>query len=150
MKTNKKSALALKSASIVPPLKREEVIEALLILAKEKHDKEAAAIQQKRAELRKQWEHECAALLKTGAPNFKEPHAWANHDIRVSITTTERMKRIGREYDKLIVPQWNEDTQRKLIAEEVKRKANRAPLILANPETRKAFQQMADQLGLLS
>jgi len=151
MKTTKtKQALTLKAAPIAPPLKREEIIEGLLILAKEKHDKEVAAIKEQLAKLRAEWDKECASVLAKGAPNFRDPHGWDNHEIRVTVKTTDAMRRIGRAFDKLNVPHWDEDRQRKLIAEEVKRKANRAPLLLANPETRKAFEAMAAQVGLLA
>lgn len=153
MKTTTKKnakALALTKSSIAPPLKREEIIEGLLILAKEKFEKEAADIQAKRAKLKAEWDAECAALLPKGAPNFCGPHTWSNHEIRVTVRSSDRMKKIGEAFEQLTVPRWNEDAQRKSIAEEVKRKANRAPLLLANPETRKAFEKMAAQVGLLS
>jgi hypothetical protein len=147
------TALSIQTATIQPKPTKTEILDAMLIRAKAKHEAENARREAKRETLHKKIEALAIKLAKGKTPHvsfYPSSKAERCHcDVRVNNVQSTDLTELLLEYDQNSGSYWDERETRAAIRRELSGIKKPTPTrLLENPEMVKSIDAMLEQWGI--
>jgi hypothetical protein len=152
VKKNTTTALSIPTAAIQPKPTKTEIVEAMLVRAKLKHDAENERRKAKREALGKKIEALAIKVAKTLTPKVYI-YAYADEsrshcELRVDPIKSPELDALLAEYHENALIRWDEKATREAIRRELTGAAKPGPgRLLENPEAVQAIDAMLEQWG---